>query len=996
MTTIHLISHTHWDREWYLTFQQFHLKLIHLIDRLLDILEKDPEYKFFLLDGQTILLEDYLQVRADREPDLVRLIKTGRILIGPWYISPDEFLLSPESHVRNLLEGTRLCQKYGGRMPIGYLPDTFGHIGQMPQILQGFGIDYASMWRGISDQPVELTWKSPDGSSVLLSYLRESYGNAANLTPENFERFADEIHERSQALIPFSATGQILLMNGTDHMEPSESLTAAIRSYQEKSPEEDLRHSSLPLYFEAVRSQISASSIQLPVLIGELRSSQRSPLLPNTLSTRIWIKQRNFNAENNLIKWVEPLSIWSSLIDPMPSRQETAYSSNDHPYLSGQPQIIRSAWKMLMQCHPHDSICGTSIDQVHKEMQVRFDQVDQICHELTNQNLTRITDHINTTFPALSRDSDRLSNILSAIIVFNPTDQIQNGLVSQTITLDDHFSSFEILDHLNNTTPYQQQGLGFTELVSMTLDKKGLKQGLGMVQNGVIDGMSIKGITIHTEENKALIRATISTRGVIDHEKWKQILAKLDPLLADPGITEFIIHAFSDPEVDISFVAKDVPAHGYRCYWLRGQVGVGKKAGHARRLNPLLRLFLPALKLLTSGPLKPILIRTKIHDSANRPPRIENEFFILEAYGTDGTISLIDRRTQQVYRGLNRFVDGADSGDLYNYCPPERDHLVYASTTKIHQEETPVTSKLIVETEMLLPKALSPDRKTRSHTKVHHKLVSTFTLVHGVPRVDVHVEIDNQAHDHRLRVHFPAPFGCSTAVYDGHYELVERSVHLPTYDDTWQEQPRPEVPQREFTVVQNTNTSLMVANRGLPEVEVHETNSGNAEIALTLLRCVDWMSRDDLSTRKGHAGPMVATPDAQMRGRHQFDYSIIPGDDQLITSAHQAYAFNSPFRSVSSPIHPGSLPPSLSLIENSNPNFLITTIKSAENDSGMIVRGYNALSSSIQVAIKPFNTFKRAQLVNLAEKPVMSVPISPQGTINIQIEANKIITILFD
>src|SRR4030066_1101566 len=125
MDTIHLVSHTHWDREWYLTFQQFRLKLVLLIDRLLEILEKDPNFKYFLLDGQAIILEDSLQICPDRELDLIRFIKAGRLIIGPWYISPDEFLISPESHIRNLLEGERLCQKYGGENVGGFLPGSF-------------------------------------------------------------------------------------------------------------------------------------------------------------------------------------------------------------------------------------------------------------------------------------------------------------------------------------------------------------------------------------------------------------------------------------------------------------------------------------------------------------------------------------------------------------------------------------------------------------------------------------------------------------------------------------------------------------------------------------------------------------------------------------------------------------------------------------------------------------------------------------------------------
>ena len=193
-------------------------------------------------------LEDYLQIRPDRESALIRFIKAGRLLIGPWYISPDEFLVSPESHIRNLLEGDRLCQKYGGKMLVGYLPDSFGHIGQMPQILQGFGIDAACAWRGLDEQPCELIWQAPDGSQVLLSYLRESYSNAASLTPSLPQKFIQEIDERSAALSDHTLTDQVLLMNGTDHMEPSNDLTSAITFYQQGSNAK----SAYPFEFTAV------------------------------------------------------------------------------------------------------------------------------------------------------------------------------------------------------------------------------------------------------------------------------------------------------------------------------------------------------------------------------------------------------------------------------------------------------------------------------------------------------------------------------------------------------------------------------------------------------------------------------------------------------------------------------------------------------------------------------------------------------------------------
>jgi alpha-mannosidase len=188
-----------------------------------------------------------------------------------------------------------------------------------------------------------------------------------------------------------------------------------------------------------------------------------------------------------------------------------------------------------------------------------------------------------------------------------------------------------------------------------------------------------------------------------------------------------------------------------------------------------------------------------------------------------------------------------------------------------------------------------------------------------------------------------------------------------------------------------------MANRGLPEVEVFKTENGNVEIAITLLRCVGWLSRDDITTRKGHAGPMgIATPDAQMLGKHAFDYTIIPGDKNWRTSIHQAYAFNAPLKAINSPVHPGTLPSIFSFIENINRDFIITAIKLFEDNSCLIVRGFNILSSPIELSIKPWKLFNKAYLVGLDEKINKSLSISGQGKINLHVEGHKIVTIRFN
>jgi alpha-mannosidase len=224
------VSHTHWDREWYLPFNQFRIYLVGTLDLLLDLLRRNPEYKYFMLDGQTIVLEDYLEVKPEKAEELKRFIREGRVLVGPWYVQPDEFLVSGEALVRNLLLGHQIAAKFGKVMKIGYLPDSFGHCAQMPQILNGFGIDSAVFARGIGNEPVktEFRWKALDDSEVLVVHLRQTYCNAGYLSKEigkELERLKTIIKE----LNPHCSTRNLLLMDGCDHLPPRVELLKLIQ-----------------------------------------------------------------------------------------------------------------------------------------------------------------------------------------------------------------------------------------------------------------------------------------------------------------------------------------------------------------------------------------------------------------------------------------------------------------------------------------------------------------------------------------------------------------------------------------------------------------------------------------------------------------------------------------------------------------------------------------------------------------------------------------------
>jgi mannosylglycerate hydrolase len=996
MTTIHLISHTHWDREWYLTFQQFRYKLVHLMNVLLDILEKNQDYHYFLLDGQAIILDDYLEICPNRENELIKHIRQGRIHIGPWYISPDEFMISGEAHIRNLLVGDHICSKYGNKMRIGYLPDTFGHIGQMPQILQGFGISEACAWRGLDDQPCELIWEAPDGSSVLLSFLRESYSNAASLSTTDPEKFIKEIQELSIPLSQNSLTGEILLMNGTDHMEPSSDISKALDYYKSAHIQDPLLHSNLLNYFKAVSEDIREARIKLPKINGELRSPKRTALLPNVLSTRINLKQRNRKCENELLKWVEPFAALSNLCKSTQISSTQNYDSLQEDFLQSQKSIIEYTWKLLMKCHPHDSICGTTIDQVSKEMETRFDQVDQINHEMIERGLQKISEQINTTITNGVNTREIQADIISSIIAFNPNDIDQTGKIEILANIDGHYKSFNIIDENGVQLPYDHHGLGNQELISMTLDKKAMKQALRMIHEGNVAGMVIRNFEIYRLENNANIRVTLSDHGLIDLKQWNEGVIELEKLFSDPLINEFIIHAYSDPEIRLSFIAREVPSHGYRCYWIQGMREDIDSSAEPRKLSHAAGFFFPIINLVRRVPLLSKISLVKQEKTINGKKTIENEFFVVDLNIANSSISITDKRTNQKYEGQNLFIDTGDCGDVYNFCSPENDSKIRARVISYKVQESVIDKRLVVHYEMTIPANISSDRKSRSKDSVTDTIFSTVTLISGVPRIDFHTQVNNIAKDHRLRVYFQAPFHCDYSYQDGHFDIVKRQIDLPRYDDSWAELPSQDVPQRDFTLLHSDDRSFIIANRGLPEVEVTNTNEGITKIALTLLRCVGWLSRDDLTTRKGHAGPMgITTPQAQMIGKYCFDYSIIPGGKDISKSIHQAYAFNAPLKSATTTIHPGNLPSSFSFIRSDNPDFILTAIKLSETEENLIVRGFNRLSSPIEVNLKLWRTFKNALLVSLDEKITQKILILPDGLLHLKIDSNKIITLKF-
>lgn len=385
--TVHLISHTHWDREWYMPYEHHHVLLVELMDKLLDTLDQDPDYRYFHLDGQTIIREDYLQVRPDQQERLDRYIREGRIQFGPWYILQDEFLTSSEANLRNLLIGHQDAKPFGVVSKTGYFPDSFGNMGQAPQILRQAGIGNAVFGRGVKptgfnnavvdadsyESPYsEMIWRSPDGSEVLGILFANWYCNGMEV-PADAEKAKAYWDKNLAEAEKFASTRHLLFMNGCDHQPIQTDLPEAIRVSSELYPNIEFVHSNFDDYIEAVASEVPGD---LAVIEGELRSQHTDGwgTLVNTASARVYLKQLNQQGQTLLEKVTEPLATMAHLA-----------GVKAYPHA-----LLTYAWKTLMQNHPHDSICGCSVDEVHREMLTRFAKSSHVAEKIAQQSAEAI------------------------------------------------------------------------------------------------------------------------------------------------------------------------------------------------------------------------------------------------------------------------------------------------------------------------------------------------------------------------------------------------------------------------------------------------------------------------------------------------------------------------------------------------------------------------------------------------------------------------------
>ena len=919
-----IVPETHWDREWYLPFQEFRARLVIMMDKLLEILRSDPEYKNFTLDGQTIPLEDYLEVRPEKKEEIKKFVKEKRLSVGPMYILPDEFLVSGESMIRNLFIGHQIANKFGRVMKAGYIPDPFGHIAQLPQILSGFEIPSVLFWRGFGNEfeennlNLEFIWNAPGiAASILGIFLKAGYGSVADLDTRlkegKYKRAIVKINRVVKYLEKFTITPYVLLNSGSDHHEARPEIPEIVKQWNEQYPDKLMKQNDFEYYVNKV---LEAKPI-LNSYQGELRGGKYAHLLSGVFSARMWIKQRNTEIEYLYVNYTEPLSTITWALDK--------YSKFTYPQT-----YILTGLKWLIKNHPHDSICGCSIDLVHDEMKTRFDWSEQIGNEIFKSSFLYLTDLIKIN----TQDKKQIT-----LIVYNPL-------------------------------PWKRKDI--LQFNGITYEEKG--------QNIIPEDFKI----IDSDGNE------------IEFQKYY--------IKEEPRFTQEknISHRYT-------FLA-NIPACGYKVYYLiRGE--------KAKEFS----LETDDFKLIKES--------------------IENKFYKI-SITDEGQINVFNKESGEIYENICQFEESGDWGDEYDFSKPRQDQTdskYFTKDAKIIQITPflngPTQKTIKIQMNLKLPISLTEDRYKREEILINNKINLYISLYKEINRIDFKIELENRSKDHRIRVLFPSKIKTDKVHADGHFYVVPRDINIPEVKK-WIQKPLPTNHQKDFVAISDDSKTFAVLNKGLPEYEAMKNGDGTITLAITLLRCNEWLSRGDFASRMALCGPNLNTPGAQCLGKHEFELSLIIEENKSTWFDSEIHIKGKEFNNPLTPIFPimtktplriidkiilkplgvlslflnpyvktfeSYLPSELSFLEIDNKNILLSALKKSEEGNYLIARCYN-ISSNLQTAKLTFCdyiTIKSAEIVNFLEEIPDNeikarISMVEDNNLNITLEPHVIATIKID
>lgn len=422
MKNVHIVPHMHWDREWYFSTEESRIFLVNNLEEIMEMLESNPDYPYYVLDGQTSILEDYFAVKPENKERVAKLVQEGRLIIGPWYTQTDELVVGGESIVRNLLYGIKDSEQFGDYMRIGYLPDSFGQSAQMPMILNGFDITYSIFWRGTSERhgtdKTEFYWKTEDGSKVLVQLFPLGYAIGKYL-PEDEETLKTRMDKYFTVLDRGATTENIVLPNGHDQMPIQKNIFEVMEKLRNIYPDREFFLSK----FENVFTELEKNK-DLPTLQGEFLDGKYMRVHRSIFSTRMDIKAANARIENKITNILEPLA-------------SLAYSLG-FEYHHGLIELI---WKEIMKNHAHDSIGCCCSDKVHREISNRFFLAEEKVDQLIKFYKRKIVDSMTT-----DKQHDRLTAF--NLVPYERTEVVTTSVMTK-------LKSFKLVDKDKNELDFE-------------------------------------------------------------------------------------------------------------------------------------------------------------------------------------------------------------------------------------------------------------------------------------------------------------------------------------------------------------------------------------------------------------------------------------------------------------------------------------------------------------------------------------------------------------
>ena len=761
---MHVLSHTHWDREWYQEFQGYRQRLVFQTDRMMDLLEARPQFRHFHLDGQTCVLEDYLEIRPEMARSLGNHVRSGRVLIGPWYVMPDERLLSGESLVRNLLLGHRICRRWNAKpMSIGYVTDVFGHCSQFPQILRGFGINAAMLHRGTScaNEKSEMVWEGADGSVVLLVAVYQYTGYNDFMT---FREWTDEeLRAYEKKKLSLATTNVLYALDGNDHQPAKWDVPEEIARVNRVFSRIRCVHSSMPRFLGALWKALGANWRNgRKRFIGELtlpaREGQWSETMYGFGSSRVYIKQANDALEYLLPRAAEFFHAWAAVAGAQ-----------------SQKAFLDRAWRYLLLNHPHDSICGCSIDQVHRDMMYRFDQARLLATDSVWESVQALGDRI---------DSAALGESDAVVTLFNPG-AADTGPVTGF--------SFDLKSDL----VAQQESKGLAPVL--------------------VDGQG-REVCLDTLEVERRVKAqpfafiTRDLEGVLPWVKHKPLV----PTPAYRGRWEAVdrFHAAA---------ALCVPALGYKSWRV---VFRPKKRIGAHR--PGVR---PVKADAAAGTLENEFLKLSVKrdGTVGLYDKVTGVRYrglhVFEDCGDAG------EGWNHRYPSKDRLLLSTSRSAASGFSVKVRRTGALCATVTAAVNMRVPADLVDAETGRLFT---GREKKTaRSRRLRTLAIVTTFALYAGARRVDCRTTVRNSAQCHRLRVLFPTRRKTDVWFGDSAFDIVRRKIKL--IDTTgWKEEARPEQVIKNFAAAADRRGGLAVVTRGLNEAAVKDDRERT--LALTLFR----------------------------------------------------------------------------------------------------------------------------------------------------------------